>query len=472
MPEPDPVAEAVNLLFRDVEVDGDRVDVRVRGTRVVDVGAGRRADHGEAVTVVEGRGGVLLPGLHDHHVHLLALAAAHDSVDCGPAVRDRSRLAAELRKARGTWVRGTGYHESVAGDLDRHALDALMPDRPVRIQHRGGALWMLNSAAIALVSHVLDDSADVERDARGEPTGRLWRYDSRLRPALPPPDLDLARLGRELAEHGITSVTDATPDVDAGAVSLLAAAHAGGDLPQRITLLGAPTGTALPAGLTAGPRKLLLRDHALPTFDRLRDMIAETHRTGRAVAVHCVTSESLTLTLAAVEDVGAIPGDRIEHASVVPPGLASWIAGLEVAVVTQPDFLRTRGDDYLREVDIAERPFLYPYRSLVTSGVRVAASSDAPYGELDPWQVIRTAGRRTSTRGRVIGPEESVTTAAALAGYLSFPRDPGGRARRVRPGVHADLCLLHVPLAEALRDPRSEHVRLAVIGGRLHRPPS
>ncbi|UWP85610.1 amidohydrolase family protein [Dactylosporangium fulvum] len=458
----------MNLLFRDVEVDGNRVDVRVKGTYVVDVGANQRAGDEEPVTVVDGHRGVLLPGLHDHHVHLLALAAARDSVDCGPAVCDRSRLAADLREARGPWVRGTGYHESVAGHLDRHALDELVPDRPVRIQHRSGALWMLNSSALALVSHLLDDSADVERDARGEPTGRLWRYDARLRPALTPPDLDLARLGRELADHGITSVTDATPDLDAEAVALLAAAHAGGDLPQRITLLGAPTGTALPTGLTAGPRKLLLRDHALPTFDQLRGMIAETHRTGRAVAVHCVTSESLTLTLAVVEDVGTVPGDRIEHASVVPPGLAPWIADLEVAVVTQPDFLRTRGDDYLREVDIAEQPFLYPYRSLVTSGVRVAVSSDAPYGELDPWKVIRTAGQRTSMRGRVIGPEESVTTATALAGYLSFPSDPGGSIRQVRPGVRADLCLLHVPLADALRDPRSELVRLTVIGGRLH----
>ena len=46
------------------------------------------------------------------------------------------------------WIRGVGYFESVAGELDRARLDRLAPARPLRIQHRSGALWMLNSAAV------------------------------------------------------------------------------------------------------------------------------------------------------------------------------------------------------------------------------------------------------------------------------------------------------------------------------------
>ncbi|WP_229758442.1 hypothetical protein [Peterkaempfera bronchialis] len=57
--------------------------------------------------------------------------------------------------APGTWVRGVGYHESVAGPLDRDRLDALVAHRPVRVQHRSGALWILNSAGAALLG--LDD---------------------------------------------------------------------------------------------------------------------------------------------------------------------------------------------------------------------------------------------------------------------------------------------------------------------------
>src|SRR5690606_26795637 len=130
-------------------------------------------------------------GLHDHHVHILATAAARASVDC-------SRSLEPLRQVTGSgWIRATGAAVSV----DRHVLDELAPDRPLRLQHRSGALWMLNSAALAAVAHVLDDSPDVEREPGGEPTGRLWRYDERLRPALPPTDMDLEALGRELCDY-------------------------------------------------------------------------------------------------------------------------------------------------------------------------------------------------------------------------------------------------------------------------------
>ena len=116
--------------------------------------------------VMDAAGGVLLPGLHDHHVHLRALAAAAASV--APARRDvrtAAELAARLRAADadlppGAWLRAVGYHESVAGSLDRHALDRLLPHRPVRVQHRTGALWMVNSLAAAQLGL---DECELER---------------------------------------------------------------------------------------------------------------------------------------------------------------------------------------------------------------------------------------------------------------------------------------------------------------------
>jgi len=306
-----------------------------------------------------------------------------------------------------------------------------VPDRPVRVQHRSGGLWMLNSAALDRVAHVLDESPDVERDAAGEPTGRLWRYDARLRPALPDSSVDLTAVVDELRGYGITSVTDATPDLDPEAVRTL---HS---LPLDVTLLGDPDGDA--------PRKLLLRDHDLPTYDELAAAVADVHERGRAVAVHCVTRESLLFTLAVLDDVGRLPGDRIEHAAVVPPEARDRLRGL--LVVTQPAFVTTRGDDYAREVSPHDLPHLYPYASLLAEGVEVRASSDAPYGPLDPWQVIRAA------RDRGLGPDERVSVATALSGYLSG---------RIEVDTPARLCLLHVPLAEAIANPDAQLVRLSV----------
>jgi predicted amidohydrolase YtcJ len=204
-----------------------------------------------------------------------------------------------------------------------------------------------------------------------------------------------------------------------------------------VALLGGPD--------RAVPRKVLLRDHDLPTYDELAATLADSHALDRPVAVHCVTRESLLLTLAVLDEVGRLPGDRIEHGAVIPD--PAQLRGL--IVVTQPALVTTRGDDYAREVSPHDLPHLYRYASLLAAGVEVRPSSDSPYGPLDPWQVIRAA------RDRDLGREERVPAATALAGYLSG---------RIEVGAPARVCLLHVPRAQALAHPDAQLVRLTLTG--------
>lgn len=452
----------IAVMLRDVEVAGRVLDVLVEGGRIRKIGpCGRLTAAGDA-EVVQGRGGALLPGLHDHHLHLLSLAATRRSVDLsglqgleavGAALRTRVPIAPDPAG----WIRATGYHESIAGPLDRWVLDAMVPDRPLRVQHRSGAVWMVNSVGLRQLAEVLDDSADVERDERGDPTGLLWRYDDRLRARLPDSPPDLGWVGDRLRELGITGVTDATPDLDAAALGLLGEAVARGRLPA-ITVLGAPPGVALPAGITAGPRKIMIRDHDL-SFGALTARIAEARSARQPVAIHCVTRESLALVVAALREHGSVPGDRIEHGAVIPREMFGALRELSLRVVTQPDFLRTRGEAYRSEVDRRDQDALYRYRSLLATGIPVAPSSDAPFGALDPWLVMRSAGERATAGGHRISPGERVGVRAVLDGYLSPPAAPGGAPRRLAVGAAADLVLLRVPLREALADPQASWVR-------------
>ncbi|MFJ8023532.1 amidohydrolase family protein [Streptomyces sp. NPDC096311] len=462
------------LLIRNAELHGRiTTDVRIRDGAVLEIGAGLTVHRGE--DVLDARGGALLPGLCDHHLHLHAMAAADRSVLCGPpSVTGREALAEALSRApsddRG-WVRGIGYSEEVAGLLDSAGLDRLHPDRPVRLQHRSGALWVVNSAGARSLDLDRAVHPGVERDARGRPSGRLWRADDWLRsrwPATAPPEL--RPVGARLARLGITHVTDATPDLDTTALDAIGQAMRTGALPQHVRLLGAPLGWTeprAPRAPTVGPYKIVLADSGLPDLDLLVDRVRTAHGAGRAVAVHCVTRESLVLLVAALDHAGTVPGDRIEHASLVPAELIPRLRDLGPAVVTQPGFIAHRGDDYLRDVPAADQPDLYRARSLMDSGVAVALSSDAPYGPVDPWTVIDAAVRRRTGSGQIVVPGERLTAQRALETYFSSSATPGGARRRIAPGSPADLVQLHVPRAEALAQPSADLVAATLITGRV-----
>ncbi len=456
-----------DLLFRDVEVEGARVDVLVSGGIIASVAP--RIDRPRGVEVVDGDGGALLPGLHDHHLHLAALAAAMGSVNVGPpdvtSARQFERAlsdAAAQAGSAGGWIRAVGYHESVAGALDRHRLDAIVANRPLRVQDRSGMRWTLNTAGLERLGAQEAAHPGIERDGDGAPTGILQRADDWLSERLDGGFPDLTAVGRRLAKLGVTGVTDCTPYRDRSGLDAVATAKAAGQLQLDIVVTGAVDliDADPQPGVRLGPVKLVLDEVTLPAFDETVDVIATAHRHGRNVAIHLVTAASLAFALAAWNEAGARPGDRIEHGSVITPDAAAEIARLGLIVVTQPGFVAERGDRYLADVDPDEIPHLYRCGTLLAAGITVAGSSDAPYSDPDPWKAMRSARDRRSGSGVVLGEDERVDAATALDLFLRDPLDLR-RTRRVAAGSPADLCLLHRPLSDSARPLSAADVRRA-----------
>jgi len=440
------------VLIRDAELDGARVDLRIEAGRVARVAPGLARRSGEEV--LEAEGGALLPSLHDHHLHLFACAAARASVACGPPeVRDRDSLSRALAAAAPTagWIRGVGYHESVAGPLDRSLLDALAPSRPVRVQHRSGACWSLSSAGLRRLG-VADAElpAGAERDARGRATGRLFGLDRWLRERLGNARPSLAATGRELASFGVTGVTDAGADNDRDALAAFERAVEAGELPQRLVVMGrADLPPSEHPRVETGAEKIYLREDDLPDPDTLRERIAAAHAAGRPVAFHCVTRAELVLAATALRDAGPASGDRVEHAAVAPPDLVALLAALPVTVVTQPHFVAERGDAYRQDVAPRDRPWLYRCRGFLEAGVPLGGGTDAPFGGLDPWAAVRAATLRETEAGFVLGPDETLSPERALALFTSPASAPGAPPRRIEAGAVADLCLLDQPWERA-----------------------
>ncbi|HEX9834842.1 MAG TPA: amidohydrolase family protein, partial [Mycobacterium sp.] len=219
------------LIQRATLLDGGTADIRAE-ERIIAVvrypagGGPPRLAPLPGEHVYDAAGGVVIPGLHDHHVHLRSAAAALMSIRVGPAeVHTRADLARVLAAADiggDGWLRAVGYHEAVAGPLDRRVLDDVSPPVPVRIQHRSGVLWTLNSAGLARVG-----LAD-------HPDGRLRSADHGWSDTLQRNEIGLSEVSRRLSAYGVTGVTDATPDLEVGDVVKLMEAHRRGELRQHV----------------------------------------------------------------------------------------------------------------------------------------------------------------------------------------------------------------------------------------------
>lgn len=428
-----------------------------------------RRDHASlGLTEIDARGAALLPGLHDHHIHLAGLAARAASVWCGPPeVTGAEALATRLAAQPGAgWLRAIGYHESVMGLPDARSLDRLVPGRPLRLQHRSGRMWLLNSPALAALLARAEPPPGLERDAGGF-TGRLFDEDQWLREALGGAPPDFAEVSATLARYGVTGITDMSPRNDAAMAAHFAAQHDCGNLQQNCWLAGKLSLAHAPAASwQLGPAKLHLHESALPAYDDALSFVREAHARGRALAVHCVSEVELVYALALLDEAGTMRGDRIEHASIASAELVARIAGSGIAVCVQPHFIHERGDRYLLDVEPRHHGDLYRIASLGSAGVTLAGGSDAPFASADPWDAMAAAVSRWTREGRIIGEGEALSPEQALELYLAAPDDLT-RQRRIGVGEHADLCLLDRPWAEA-RDQLGSHlVRATLIAGRL-----
>ena len=446
-----------DLLLTGAEVaPGVKTDLRIAD--------GLIADRGRLVptprdTVVPLDGRATVPGLVDHHVHLMALAASRTSVDCAPPRVGSIRALVEvLVGARAEqpegWLRGTGYDVALAGAIDRRVLDRHGAG-PVRVQDRTATWWVLSSDGLDLV--LPDDPASwppgVCVDAAGRPTGVLVRLDGWLRTRLGRPADTAGRLtavGQQLAGWGVTSVHDASATNGSAELALLD----GAALPQRITAMTGGLDVRPVGSITLGPVKVVLDDADLPTLEALSAHIAACHGRNRTVAIHCVTAVQLLVAVAALDDAGRRAGDRIEHASVVPGDVLAPLRRLAVTVVTQPGLVWSRGDRYLEEVEDGELPSLYRIATLRRAGVRVLGSTDAPFGPADPWIGIRAATDRRTAGGHLVSVGEVVGPRAAVDLFTG--------TRRLRPGQPADVCILDGTWSEVTARPS---VRATLIAG-------
>ena len=384
----------------------------------------------------------VIPGLHDHHVHLHSAAAALTSVSVGPReVHGRADLARVLSAAsvgEDGWIRAVGYHEAVAGPLDRTVLDDVSPAVPVRVQHRSGVLWTLNSAGLARVG--LPD----------HPDGRLRSADPNWSNALQRREIGLAEVSRRLASYGVTGVTDATPDLGVDDVVKFAEAHRRGDLLQSVTLPGARQ--ADPARRRPRPRRA----------DR-RGSLDVTTRTQRWP---CTASRRPSSSSPSPHSTRRVRGPGT--ASSTPPSCPTTALPIWPGSACWSRRNRTSSPSAV----ISTSP-TYPPTSTTSCGAWRRCWPPTSRWCCPPTcrSVMPTRGRRCAPRcvapprrARSSGPPNASTPAPPCTMFLGEADRPT-ETRTVAPGAPANLCVTAAAPDELLHELDADMVAATIIEG-------
>jgi predicted amidohydrolase YtcJ len=226
--------------------------VAVRGNRISAVGATAEISRyrGPGTTIVDARGGAVMPGFNDVHTHMLGGGLEMENVDLQGAqtldeVQSRIRNFAASHSDR-SWVRGRGwgYGPFPGGLPTREQLDAAVRDRPAVMRcYDGHSVWV-NSRALA-VAGITKDTPDppngtIVRDPKtGEPTGLLKEGPAAalIGAVLPKPTAAEQRRALKAAiaealEFGVTSVTDAAGSPEE--FDVYEQARRAGDLAARV----------------------------------------------------------------------------------------------------------------------------------------------------------------------------------------------------------------------------------------------
>jgi hypothetical protein len=480
--------------------------VLVRGELIEAVGPlgelRRRA--GPGVEPLDLRGGTLMPGFVDAHIHLVTWIRAlrEARFERGQSVEELERVvrARERGLRPGEWITVRGW---VPRDWDpalllRSTLDRIAPVRPLVVYAADGHSVWANGAALAAVgvdARTGDPPGGViRRDASGAPTGHLIEAAANLlRPHVPRLDEPRDELRDAVARARALGLTSAH-DFDRSATwSAAQDLDREGRLGLRLLLsvpvasLGAAEALGLRAGfgsalLRVGPVKMfadgtvgsatalleepyegggLARGIEVTPAAELARHCGEAIRAGLSVAIHAIGDRAVRHALDAIESAQAggvrFPRPpRVEHIQLVRTEDLPRFRALGTLASVQPVH-------QLTDREVARRYWglrvnrSYAWRSLLQSRARLIFGSDAPFDRAGPLLALFAAlHRREPGEGapRAYFPKQGLTLSQALRAHCETPHLAAGWGAplgRISPGHGADLVAFDHNLEEVLR---------------------
>jgi predicted amidohydrolase YtcJ len=460
--------------------------VAVRGNRILAVGTRDEIEshRTDATAVVDARGGSVLAGFNDSHVHFLSGAQSLDRVSLFEAktvgeAQQAIRAFAESQPDR-PWVLGRGWlYATFPGGLPtRQQLDAVVADRPALMGCYDGHTVWVNSAALALarISRETPDPPNgvIVRDSSGEPTGVLKESAQRLvSDLLPQPTQDeklelIRRAIRRAQSLGVTSVQNAGMSPEE--FELYAELERRGELGMRMyAALSAPPGFSDEDGaryeelLRKYPGTPLLKTGAIKmyadgvveshtaaflepyanrdttgipnyTVEEMNRIVSMMDAKGWQVFIHAIGDRGIRMALDAFERAAVVNPPpargrrhRIEHIEAVSASDVPRFGKLGVVASMQPFHANPISnvlDVWAVNIGPERASRAWVWRSIREASGRLTFGTDWPVVDLDPRPGMHTALTRQTLDGKPEGgfvPEQRLALDVVVDAWTAGP---------------------------------------------------
>lgn len=495
--------------------------VVVVGQRIEEVGGEDLLAHTAARTI-DARGGLVLPGFHDAHVHLMGGGLSLARVQLGGTRTLEQTLAtvkawADAHPER-PWVLGRGWSYDMvpkgtfptAKDLDR-----VVADRPAYLRAYDGHTAWLNTKALELAKITRDtkdpDDGTIVRDAAGNPTGVLLEGAMDLLDGVvPAPDRaekkDALLAGAlDCASKGVTSLDAIEADIEEW--DLLLELEREGKLPVRVNVILPIEGDldeyvamrergtervklvgvkGFVDGVIESKTAFMKKPYSTPSTsgdtreigrpliprDKLFSLVEEATKRDFFVALHAIGDAAVALSLDAFAHAPSMNGrmHRVEHIEALDPDDAVRFERQAVVASMQPYHAIPIDPDpdlgaWSENLGAERRKMSFAWRTLVDARAHLAFGSDWPVYTNDPLSGLAMALGRRNENGNPSGgwnAHQKLLPKEAIAAYAE--------GRTIDEGQPADLVVL--PATVKLEEPMTLYgarPSLVMIGGETGR---
>ncbi|MHA2253028.1 MAG: amidohydrolase, partial [Candidatus Kariarchaeaceae archaeon] len=433
---------------------------------------------------------VLLPGLHDAHLHVYSIGRGRYRLQLNKPksiAEMQNRLLDYIdRENDDNWIIGHDWDQDYMEDKrypNKSDLDVINNERPIVLFRSCHHIGLVNSKALERLRIDIKTNdpsgGKIDRDNNGEATGILRENAlSLVTPYITITDKEkrkkIFELGlKQCLSVGLTGVQ--TNDADAW--EIYQELNEEGKLPIRVSLT--PPHRELDSGNLPLPRSRIgklscdrvklfvdgslgahtaalrepysdtkIQGISIYSQDQINEKVKFAKEKGYRLEVHAIGDLAADITIKAFDYADLNIEDRpiLTHCQVLAKDLLQKMSERGIIANIQPPFVTTDSQWVEKRLGRSERlQFSYAWKKIIDHGIPASGGSDAPIENPNPLLGIYAAMFRKDAEDKVWMPQERLTFEEAIhlytqgAAFANYSEDVLGR---LAPGFKADFIVL------------------------------